>query len=194
VPAHEISVPEDPRLDRVTDGARFVVLSLVPAIVLVLILLSAMGTADIADPPDQAENAVETIRMEQTWRMFAPNPVTTTRWMAMPANRTDGTTVDAFHEGPVNLEKPANVADSYPTFRWRKVLTRMRSADGGLLRSYFSNYLCERYNRTHSTDLQRVTIYYGYERVDPRTGEIETSGGRTIFEYDCTGPTIQRDG
>lgn len=184
---------DSPGVETARNGLRFALPSVVPAVILVLILSSALGTTGIAEPLDPVEDAVSTVNMEQDWQMFAPNPVRTTKWYAAPANRTDGTTTDALHDRPAGVGRPTDVADSYRSFRWRKALDKVRTSERGIVRSYFANYLCERYNRTHTVGLQRVEVYYGYERTDPDNGAIEASGGWTLFEYDCRGPTIQTD-
>jgi hypothetical protein len=179
------------RREAIAGPARFTLLTLVPALLLGVILLSAIGTAEIADPPERFEETVDTVNLDQSWQMFAPVPVQTTKWMAAPANVTDGRTVDAFHGGPPDLGRPDNVAASFPSFRWRKAFAAVRDEDAVVLRSHFADYLCDRYDREHEASLERVRLYYGYERVDPETGEVAASGGRTLVEYDCDGPTVQ---
>ena len=190
-PGGLLALPSDPRIGRLRSVAGTAVFTVVPAVALVLVLLSAMGTTGLADPPDPAETAVSTIGMEQDWRMFAPDPTRTTRWYAAPANRTDGRRVDALLGGPPSLARPAEAADTYPSFRWRKAIGSVHGAEDDAYRDHFADFLCERYNRTHETDLESVSLYYGYERVDYRTGEVVDSGGYTLIEYDCGSPVVR---
>lgn len=190
-PGGFLAMPDGARIDRIRSVARTALFTVLPAVVLALVVLSAMGTTGVADPPDAAETAVSTIGMEQEWRMFAPHPTRTTRWYAAPANRTDGERVDALHGGPVSLSRPEEAADSYPSFRWRKGIRSIHGAEHDAYRAHFADFLCDRYNRTHDADLESVSLYYGYERTDYRTGSVEDSGGYTVIEYDCGGPILQ---
>lgn len=159
----------------------------IPAVVFALVLLSAGATATDTDLPDPVETGIETANLQQEWRMFAPHPSRTTQWFAFPANRTDGTTVDAFYGGPAELGRPPDAADTYPSNRWRKYLQKVRGDDATAYRTALAEYLCTRWNRDHAIEIERVAIYSGYERTDPFTGESHASGGRYVFRQECTG-------
>jgi hypothetical protein len=117
--------------------------------------------------------------------MFAPHPTQTTRWYAFPANLTDGRTVDALRGGPGELGRPPDAADSYPSNRWRKYFQKVREGANGPYRTALADYLCRNWNQNHGSTVERVGIYYGYERTDPYTGAVEASGGRYLHRQDC---------
>jgi len=173
--------PQWIRLDR----ARALLWAGIPAVVFALVLLSAGATTTDTDLPGPIETGIDTANLQQEWRMFAPHPSRTTQWFAFPANRTDGTTVDAFYGGPADLGRPPDAADTYPSNHWRKYLQSVRDDDATAYRRALAEYLCTRWNRDHATDITRVAIYSGYERTDPFTGESQASGGRYLLRQKC---------
>ncbi|QCC51635.1 HTTM domain-containing protein [Halapricum salinum] len=173
--------PQWPGVDRVVGG----IATVLPAILLVLVLLSAGSIATDTALPEPVEKSLDTTNLQQRWQMFAPYPTSTTRWMAFPANTTAGTSVDAFYGGPPDLDRPASVDSTYPSNRWRKFFQSVREDDGGPYRTAFAAYLCEQWNREHETDLSRVAIYAGDERTDPFGGGTTDSGGRYLLRHEC---------
>jgi hypothetical protein len=167
---------------RLRQGARTFVLAGLPALILAASLVSAAGAVGLVDQPGATASAVETADVGQDWGMFAPNPPDTTWWIAAPATRADGGSIDAFQGKALNRTSAAH-ADRMPSFRWRKYFQMLRSAEDGPQRSQFARYLCEQ------RDVETVELYYGWERLDPG-GETER-GGETLLAYDCDGPTIQ---
>jgi hypothetical protein len=167
--------------------------TVLPYIFLVLIVLSSAQAVDYAEVPDPAEDVLEVIEMDQSWRMFAPNPTHTTRWFVAVGTLEDGTQRDVFRDSAVDFERPPRVEATYPTSRWRKYLTNVYSADNENHRSYLANYLCDDWNRDHETDVETVTIYQLYERTDPYNGTVEAGGEVTLIEYDCSGEFIQNE-
>lgn len=162
-----------------------------PYVCFALVLTSNAVAVDYAEVPDVADPAVEAA--DQNWQMFAPNPVRTTRWFAAPGVLADGSEVDVLHGSQVELDRPPNVADTYPTFRWRKYLSNVRSTDDGEYRAALGSYLCDRWNREHETRIVEVTIYALHERTDPYDGS--TSAGKTkLGEYECSGGPSRSDG
>lgn len=174
-------LPRGPRLDR----AYALVGTVLPALLFVLVLLSAGSTITDSELPGPAATAIETTNLEQRWQMFAPYPTQTTRWMAFPAERADGTEVDAFRGGEPYRERPPDAADTYPSNRWRKYFQSVREGNDGASRRALAAYLCDRWNGGHATDITTVSIYYGYERTDPFTGEVLASGNEQLGTYQC---------
>jgi hypothetical protein len=167
--------------------------TVLPYIFLVLIVLSSAQAVDYAEVPDPAEDVLEVIEMDQSWRMFAPNPTHTTRWFVAVGTLEDGSQRDVFRDSEVDFERPPRVEATYPTSRWRKYLTNVYSADNENHRSYLANYLCDDWNRNHETDVETVTVYQLYERTDPYNGTVEAGGEVTLIEYDCSGEFIQNE-
>lgn len=183
-------LPDRGVLTRSVDRGRVLFSTVLPWFFLVLVVLSNAQAVDYTDVPDPAEDVLETAELDQSWRMFAPNPIHTTNWFAAPGTLADGREVDVMHDRSVRLDRPADVDATYPTARWRKYLGTMAGADNENHRSYLANYLCDGWNRSHETDVRRVTVYRSYERTDP-AGRVEASGTVTLVEYDCSGDLVQ---
>ncbi|HEX7376946.1 MAG TPA: HTTM domain-containing protein [Pirellulales bacterium] len=65
--------------------------------------------------------------LEQTWRMFAPYPITEDGWYEMRGVLADGSEVNLWeHDQPPPRRKPPNVAQTYRNRRWRKYLLGLR--------------------------------------------------------------------
>jgi len=159
----------------------------IPALFVVLLVLSNAATISFVSTPAPVENALETADAEQNWRMFAPKPVTTTRWYVAPGTLANGSEVDVLTESAVDFDRPPNVERTYRTGRWRKYLAYVRS---GYHRTYFADYLCERWNRRHDTPVETVSLWGLDERSDPYNAT--SSRDRTkLVEYDCDGPLVQ---
>ncbi len=66
-----------------------------------------------------------------------------------------------------------------------------RYADNENHLSYFANYLCNRWNRTHETGVEQVTIHGLTDRAAPY--EEARIAVYELHEYDCSGEFIQRE-
>ncbi|WP_336328359.1 HTTM domain-containing protein [Halovenus sp. HT40] len=155
---------------------RRLVLSGLPAIIVVFSLLSAAGAAGVVDTPDSADSAVETADLGQDWRMFAPDPPDHSWWIATPATRPDGSSVDAFHDESLAPDSPAQ-ADRMASFRWRKYFQKIRHEEGSIHHAEYARYLCANRN------IDSVAIYHGYQSTDPGRTEF---GGETLASFECT--------
>ncbi|AGB16976.1 Vitamin K-dependent gamma-carboxylase [Halovivax ruber XH-70] len=164
--------------------------TILPWFFLVLVVLSNAQAVDYTEVPDPAEEILDTAELDQSWQMFAPDPLYTTSWYAVPGELEDGTAVDVMYDRAVSLDRPPNVDETYPSARWRKYLGNVYGATNENHRSYLANHLCESWNRSHETDVETITIERLYERTNPFTGP-EASGDITLIEYDCGGEFIQ---
>lgn len=167
--------------------------TVLPYVFLVLILLSSAGAAGYADVPEPAENVLDTVEMDQSWRMFAPDPARTTRWFVAAGTLEDGTERDVLQDSAVTFDRPARVETATRSARWRKYLKNVYDVDNEDHRSYLANYLCAEWNRTHETDVESVTVTHLYERTNPYNGTVEAEGNFTVIEYDCSGPFVQNE-
>ena len=174
-------------------GGRVLVSTVLPYVFLVLIVLSGAQAVDYAEVPEPGEDVLETVDMDQSWRMFAPDPTHTTRWFVAPGTLENGTERDVLRDSAVDFERPQRAETTYPTSRWRKYLGNVRSTDNENHRSYLANYLCEDWNRSHETRVENVTVYQRYERADPYNGTVEAEGSVELIEYDCSGEFVQNE-
>ena len=181
------------RLSAGVARGRVLVTTVVPYVFLVLIVLSSAQAVGYADTPEPGEEVLEAVEMDQSWRMFAPDPLHTTRWYVVPGTLEDGSEWDVFRDAAVDYERPAQVETTYPSARWRKYLSNVYSADNEKHRSYFANYLCDDWNRTHDTSVEQLTVTQSYERTIPGNDTVEAANEFDLITYDCSGPLVQND-
>ncbi|MXR50680.1 HTTM domain-containing protein [Halovenus sp. WSH3] len=148
----------------------------VPALIIFVSLLSAVSAAGLVDTPETADSAIETSDLGQDWRMFAPDPPERSWWLATPATRPDGRSVDAFHDEPLARDSPKQ-AERMPGFRWRKLYQKLIFQNVTAHRTEYARYLCETRN------VEQVTLYYGYHSSEP--GRIE-AGGEILLSHTCS--------
>ncbi|AZQ14006.1 HTTM domain-containing protein [Halorubrum sp. PV6] len=184
------------RVERLSAGVargRVLVTTVVPYVFLVLIVLSSAQAVGYADTPEPGEEVLEAVEMDQSWRMFAPDPLHTTRWYVVPGTLEDGSEWDVFRDAAVDYDRPARVETTYPSARWRKYLSNVYSADNEKHRSYFANYLCDDWNRTHDTSVEQLTVTQSYERTIPSNDTVEAANEFDLITYDCSGALVQND-
>ncbi|PSQ54744.1 HTTM domain-containing protein [Halobacteriales archaeon SW_8_68_21] len=167
--------------------------TVIPVFFVVLIVLSSAQSVGYGEVPDRGEEVLETVEMDQHWRMFAPEPVRTTRWFAAPGVLENGSERDVLHDGEVSMDRPPDIDATYPSARWRKYLSNVYSGGNEKHRSYLAHYLCAEWNRTHATGVENVTVYQLYERTDPYNGSVQAANEFEMVEYDCSGEFVQNE-
>ncbi|WP_248515749.1 HTTM domain-containing protein [Salinarchaeum laminariae] len=172
-------------------GVRPTLSMIIPAVFIALIIMSnAHALGYTAEPPEQGQTLLDKTDTDQSWQLFAPNPLKDTRWFVAEATLANGETVDAFTGGNVTFDRPPNAADRAGTARWRKYLANMFTAGNENHQSYFSNYLCGKWNRSHDVKMESVELHGLHEEETPFGPDVEIQ--RTRFsEYDCSGPFVQ---
>lgn len=127
-------------------------------------------------------------RMDQTFDMFAPSPLTKDGWHVIPGTLKDGTEVDLFKNGaPVTYEKPALVSRDYPDQRWQKYIMNLDSVDLGNFRLPYAQYLCRAWNKKHqdpNKKLDHLKIIYMAEETSLDKKESAPIP-ETLLEHDC---------
>jgi len=156
----------------------------------VLVVVSNAQAIGVGEVPADAEPVLEVTQTEQHWRMFAPDPLSTDGWFVVPGNLTNGTTVDVFADSRVDWDRPPSIDAEYPTARWRKYLRNVWSSNNRDHRSYFSHYLCGRWNRSHETDVESIGLYYMAQHSAPYN-ETEPIERHHLHDHDCGGGLAQ---
>lgn len=116
------------------------------------------------------------------WRLFAPNPPSSSGWYVTPAELASGEQVDAFHGGDVEWERPPDIADAYPTALWHRYLGALKHGTEAEHRA-FAEYLCTQASIAHGESVESVTISRVEETV--RLDASNSLERRTLFEHDC---------
>jgi len=112
-----------------------------------------------------------TIRFLQWWSMFAPSPIGQSMWLVVKGELKDGTEVDVLRgsEDGINWDRPDNIADWHPNYRWRKYFHFIASEGYEWYRWHWGLYLCRRWNENASSEsrLTKHTIYWMIETLHP---------------------------
>ncbi|WP_435154005.1 hypothetical protein [Haladaptatus sp. DFWS20] len=150
-----VSIPPIP-----TEVSRWMgrTLSLVVACLLVTVLVWNAATLGYVQTPDRVNDVVNPA--EHRWSMFAPEPWGVDGWFVVPGTLESGRRVDAFHESTVRWNRPTDASLGFPTHRWQKYLLDVQQPGGERLRPHFTDYVCNRWNRSHEGELSTVSVYY----------------------------------
>jgi predicted DCC family thiol-disulfide oxidoreductase YuxK len=136
----------------------------------------------------------EGLRLYQSWGMFAPYPEVTSPWPVIAGVRRDGTPVDVYHraEGAPSFDKPAFVARTYETYRWRRFLTYIEDMSySGETARYgleYARWLCRSWNAGAPPDQQLAAfdIYFMVEWTRPYYFAKHPEK-RKVWSHDCFG-------
>ena len=109
------------------------------------------------------------LRLDQSWNMFAPNPLRDDGWVVIPGQQVDGTEVELLHGGELSWAKPTELNETFPDQRWRKYVRNIYKKNYKELRLYWGKQLCRDWNREHAGDqrLETLQIYFIRERTPP---------------------------
>lgn len=114
--------------------------------------------------------ALETIRFDQFWSMFAPNPMTFDGWYLVEAKTTEGTPVDLLNPSqPLRRTKPSRVR--FPSDRWKEYLMTLSDLGDPPARwQSVVNRLERQYELNQGKQIQSDTIrvIYMMERTTPQ--------------------------
>jgi hypothetical protein len=121
---------------------------------------------------------------EYRWDMFAPSPPGETLWFVAPGTLTDGSQVDVYAESRLDWTRPPDTTRNYPSVRWRKYLTSVYWSGDERLTRALAEGLCSRWNRTHSTAVQNVSVYAVTQ--DVRLDETGPTERTKLVGHDCS--------
>ena len=144
------------------------------AVCLVLVLLWNLWTTDSQKwnrwlPPSVAALGY-TLRLDQSWALFAPTPVTDDGWMICEAELFDGSRIDLLRSGQgVNFAKPAHLSSTYPDWKWHKLEVNLVSRSYEALRQPFGDYLASDWCRRNpnSSKVRNWTLWFVREQTLP---------------------------
>lgn len=142
--------------ERVASAARSTGRGVATALLLVVVVwnAAALGYVDVPE-----SDTVEVEPRETRWDMFAPSPPTEDVWYAAVGTLESGKTVDAIHGRDPSLQPSDHRRSTYPSARWRKYLEVVRWTGDDTLRRRFASALCTRWNATHRTNVEAITVH-----------------------------------
>lgn len=124
----------------------------------------------------------------QKWSMFAPYPRKDDGWYVVEATLINGQVVDPWNGGgPVSLERPDNIANTYRNSMWRKYMTNLWLKTYSEYRVYLGRYFCRVWNETHPTDEQINTMKISYmlEMTPPPGEPVPEVSKELIWRHYC---------
>lgn len=129
--------------------------SVLATVLLVFLVVWNTAALGYVETPGTTEVSAE----EYRWDMFAPYPPGEMLWFVAPGTLTDGSRVDVYAESRLDWTRPPDTTRNYPSVRWRKYLTSVYWSGDERLSRALADGLCARWNRTHSTTVQNVSVY-----------------------------------
>jgi len=100
---------------------------------------------------DMVTVAISATRLNQRWDMFAPFPMTQSRYPQVPGKNRRGEAVNLFPgtDTDPNWQPPEYLVPVFGGYRWRKYMDRVQTHSNNTVRSSYGRYLC----RTHNSGL-----------------------------------------
>lgn len=154
----------------------------VVAVLLVSMLLWNGATLGYVDAPDAVEATVDP--EERRWDMFA-EPWRYGGWYVASAETASGREVDAMYGGSVDWDRPPEVAEAYPTHRWRMYLVDLLRSGNADLRPHLAAYLCRDWNGSHEEGLRSVSLYF--VELHTRFDGPDEARRRHLLDHRCSG-------
>ncbi len=114
----------------------------------------------------------EVVRMDQSWELFAPDPMQTQGWLVVPAVLQNGREVDLKSQlSPVTYAAPSLISATYYNERWRKYLMNMSDQSDPNQSVVYAAYLGNLWNSTHSSEerVKEVSVYLMRSAILPNS-------------------------
>jgi hypothetical protein len=167
-------------------GVRRLASDTAPVVIVVLltVMLAYNAATLTSDPVVPGVDALGQLSDdEQRWKMFAPAPPGKDVWYVVPGRLANGTRVAAFRGGPITADRPPDVSKTYPNQRWRKFLLRLRTPSDARFRESFAASLCRRWQQTHESTLQYLTVFVVEQETN--LAGPEPIARRPLVRHEC---------
>lgn len=146
--------------------------------------------------PERFRSLGEMTQLDQTWNVFSPFPLKEDGWYVIPGRLKDGELVDLFKGGEaVTWNKPANVADTFESDRWRKYMMNLWYPVYKQHRLYYAQYLCRDWNARHypSERLEELEIIFVQETTLPNN-RVAPLKRISLLRHSCDKPDVSNKG
>lgn len=127
---------------------------------------------------------VNSLRLDQSWGMFAPTVFKEDGWLVIKADLSDGTSVDLNNDNKTpSFEKPEYVLSLFKNDRWRKYTEQIYVNNNNELRPYYAVFLINKWNAdlSEKRKIKKITIFYMLEITEP-PGKVENITPVILFE------------
>jgi hypothetical protein len=148
------------------------------ACIALVCLVNVSGLPGMGFLPPRIVWLAGTLRLDQGWRMYAPEPEDFDYFYVMPGRLADGRVVDVVRDGtPVSDEPPSSAPWRNPPRPWALHLDQARIHRRKGLARPVAAYLCRRWNDAHTGVDRLVLLEWHMERY-----ELDGRGGRSAPE------------
>jgi hypothetical protein len=120
--------------------------------------------------PDTLVAPLDMLALSQRWNMYAPDAPRRSRWIVAEGHTYDAHTVDALRlqgQAPSH-DRPASGYDLHPSFRWRKLLSRVVWEVQG---QRLAVHHCRRWDAAHPEATLRSIRYVEYRQRTALPGQ-----------------------
>jgi predicted DCC family thiol-disulfide oxidoreductase YuxK len=143
---------------------------LVILLMLIVLQVNLSYVSLLPYPSSPVQYSMRALGLYQKWNMFAPFPISITRWPVVEGIMVDGGSVDVFREqlGSPPISKPKSLSSNFSYYRWKKFLSRAYQQKNFQARGYYASYHCKRWNKKQvlpEKRLKQINISVGIEKT-----------------------------
>lgn len=164
---------------------------IIVALLMVLVLLwniSSVFHRTTAQPfPKPVVIGMTVLKLMQSWRLFAPQPILGTQWVVIEGHLRDGQVVDLLHDRltPPSHKRPVHGYAIYPGHGWHKFFSRIDYARArGTLGRYFCSVWKDRRPSGYPA-IEKISLTV-YRQRTPKPGAVPIPVKKYLsFDYRC---------
>ena len=157
-----------------------------PLCALLYVLASNAASLGGARVPEPLGWLGATLRLDQSWKMYAPQPETVDYFYVIPGTLADGRRVDLARSGrPLSFDEPEERPWRAPTRAWALYLDHARVHRARGLGLALAAWHCRDWNVDHAGGERLVRVEWTQERFDMAAGRARSQrllGGWTCGE------------
>ena len=139
--------------------------------------------------PKHVDYLARVTRLNQRWDMFAPFPLTLSRYPVVPGTLRNGDIVQLFPStsNEPDWQEPERFYPLFDSYRWRKYMGRVDSHRNNKIRSALGRYYCTYWNsQKRSRDTQLATLKIQFVKYRTNTnGTPKERIDRTAWRHWC---------
>jgi hypothetical protein len=109
-----------------------------------------------------------TLRLDQSWGMFAPGVLKDDGWYVVEGTCVNGNCINLLaSDKSISYKKPSSIVSMFKNDRWRKYTENYIFVDNDFMRPYFCNYYRRVWNEEHTDSVKSLRIIYMTETTLP---------------------------